>query len=219
MKKVFPSLDALCHERGTYFAPVDLRWGINDAQVNAGHVIRLCLDYIVKSSPFFICLLGERYGSHRPIDAKPLPSKYNDLSPDADWLDKNYVVAASAGYDWLSKEEYQSCSVVELEVIQAAFLSNNQYCRFYFRQQDHVDDLFTDLPPQEREEKLQVYLSETDHAHQKVRDLKTCIAKKGLSIKYFRTPEELGRLVLEDWQQIIDLLYPPLEELISESGQ
>ena len=43
----------------TYFAPIDLRWGINKNQSQAGRVISLCLDYIKTGSPYFICLLGE----------------------------------------------------------------------------------------------------------------------------------------------------------------
>ena len=44
---------------GTYFAPIDLRWGINKNQSQEGRVISLCLDYIQNGAPYFICLLGE----------------------------------------------------------------------------------------------------------------------------------------------------------------
>ena len=66
VKQVFPKLEQICRSRCTYFAPVDLRWGITDEQAGSGDVIRLCLDYIVKSRPYFIGLIGERYGSHQP---------------------------------------------------------------------------------------------------------------------------------------------------------
>ena len=102
MKKVFPRINALCHERGTYCAPVDLRWGINDSQTNSGLIIQLCLDYIDRCAPFFICLVGERYGSHRPVEQEPLPVHYDDLNPSCHWLDRNLVIASSAGYDWVS---------------------------------------------------------------------------------------------------------------------
>ena len=101
MKKVFPRINALCHERGTYCAPVDLRWGINDSQTNSGLIIQLCLDYIDRCAPFFICLVGERYGSHRPVEQDPLPAHYDDLNPSCHWLDRNLVIASSAGYDWV----------------------------------------------------------------------------------------------------------------------
>lgn len=35
---------------------------------------------------------------------------------------------------------------------------------------------------------------------------------KGLPVKYFRTNEELGNLVLSDWKEVLDETYPPLVE-------
>ncbi len=46
VKHVFPQLELLCQDRWTYFAPVDLRWGITDEQATRGQVIKMCLDYI-----------------------------------------------------------------------------------------------------------------------------------------------------------------------------
>ncbi|XP_065179425.1 tetratricopeptide repeat protein 41-like [Sycon ciliatum] len=66
VKRVFPKLEQLCRLRGTYFAPVDLRWGITEEQAGSGDIIRLCLDYVAKSRPYFLGLIGERYGSHQP---------------------------------------------------------------------------------------------------------------------------------------------------------
>ena len=215
MKKVFPRIDALCRERGTYCAPIDLRWGINDSQVNQGLVIQLCLDYIQKCSPFFICLLGERYGCCREEDATSLPNTYKDLPEDADWLDKNFMVAASGGYDWILKPAYQHCSVTELEILQTAFIGNTEFCRFYFRQPDHVDELFQGDSDEIRQERLEVYTMESEYKNLRVRDLKARIVKKGLPVKYFRTPQELADLVLEDWTMIVEQLYPQFEDMLS----
>ncbi|XP_070559768.1 tetratricopeptide repeat protein 41-like [Ptychodera flava] len=218
VKKIFPQLDKLCRNRGSYFAPVDLQWGINDEQTSSGNVIALCLDYINRCTPYFICLLGERYGSHRPMDAPPLPKNFRDLSDDAHWLDKNFLVAANNGYSWILQESHQTSSVTELEIIQAAFLNENTHCHFYVRQTAHVDYLFTDLPEEEREEKLKKYSSESDYAEIKMRDLKQRIAKKGLPIKFFKTPQELGDLVLEDWTNVIDTTCPDITDLVREMG-
>ena len=51
-------------------------------------------------------------------DAPPLPERYSDLPSDADWLDRNFLVAASGGYDWVLEDSYQHCSVTELEIMQ-----------------------------------------------------------------------------------------------------
>jgi hypothetical protein len=41
---------------------VDLRWGITDEQKAEGQVLPICLAEIKRCRPYFIGLLGERYG-------------------------------------------------------------------------------------------------------------------------------------------------------------
>lgn len=158
VKYVFPQLNSLCHQRGTYFAPVDLRWGISEDQSHAADVVSLCLDYIKHCHPFFICLLGERYGTYRSIDQPPLPSEVDpgEKYSDFDWLGKNFLVAAAKGHDWILQKAYQNCSITELEIIEAAFRNDNQFCRFYIRDVRHIEDKYRDLPQEERKKKLQV---------------------------------------------------------------
>jgi hypothetical protein len=217
MKKVFPAIDALCRERGTYCAPVDLRWGINDNQTSSGQIINLCLDYVTKCAPFFICILGERYGSFRPQNSPPLPKSYKDLPPDAHWMDKNLLVSAASGYDWVATDEYSGCSVTALEIAQRNFLSSefgDQFSFYYIRQQEHLDQLFTNLPEEERLKKLKLFQPESGYCTTQVHELKAHIAKRGLLLKYFKTPEELSLLVLKDWKAVVDCLYPPFYDEI-----
>ncbi len=60
---VFPRIKAYCKQRGVEFVPIDLRWGITEKQAENGKTLEICLKGIDRSRPFFICLLGERYGS------------------------------------------------------------------------------------------------------------------------------------------------------------
>ncbi|MCD6430398.1 MAG: NACHT domain-containing protein [Deltaproteobacteria bacterium] len=62
VKKIFPQLRKLCMERGVGFTEVDLRWGVTRDQAERGEVLPICLDEITKCRPYFIGLLGERYG-------------------------------------------------------------------------------------------------------------------------------------------------------------
>ena len=62
VKEVFPELRRKCAKRFVTFTEVDLRWGITEAQANEGQVLPLCLAEIERSRPYFIGLLGERYG-------------------------------------------------------------------------------------------------------------------------------------------------------------
>src|SRR5205809_6803556 len=62
IKKVFPQLRKRCESRGVTWGEVDLRWGITDEQAAEGQVLPICLAEIERSRPYFIGLLGERYG-------------------------------------------------------------------------------------------------------------------------------------------------------------
>jgi hypothetical protein len=61
-KHVFPALRKLCESRGIVWSEVDLRWGITEEQSHRGEVLPICLDEIHRCRPYFIGLLGERYG-------------------------------------------------------------------------------------------------------------------------------------------------------------
>ncbi len=60
--KVFPVLREVAAKRDVMVVPVDLRWGITDEEAESGKVIQICLQEIENSRPFFIGLLGDRYG-------------------------------------------------------------------------------------------------------------------------------------------------------------
>src|SRR2546430_15912770 len=62
VKQVFPELRRLCEVRGVGWGEVDLRWGIPDEVKAEGRVLPLCLAEIDHCRPFFIGILGERYG-------------------------------------------------------------------------------------------------------------------------------------------------------------
>ncbi|KAJ7342699.1 hypothetical protein OS493_040655, partial [Desmophyllum pertusum] len=95
--RIFPQLNRICRERGTSFIPVDLRWNKTQSQQNSEHVLRMCLDSIGRCAPFFICLLGDRYGVHRAAE-----SEVKDPATE-EWLDRNFETAAACGYDWYLK--------------------------------------------------------------------------------------------------------------------
>ena len=65
VKFTFPQLRKLCESRGVVWGEVDLRWGVTDEQKAEGKVLPLCLEEIHRCRPYFIGLLGERYG-HAP---------------------------------------------------------------------------------------------------------------------------------------------------------
>lgn len=217
LREIFPEIHKLCKLRGGNFLPYDIRWNPNGDEAASGNLLKLNLDYISKSSPFFICLLGESYGPYRYMEKPPLQKKIRNVEDldDMDWMDKNYLMAASAGYTWVLQESHQNTSFTELEIIQAAFLCDNRHCHFYFRQPEHLDVKFGHLSEEKRIKLSKVHLPENEYADLSIRDLKQRIVKKALPVKYYRTNEELGRHVIKDWTAVIDVVYPALEHPLS----
>lgn len=61
-KFVFPRIYEYCNARKIEFYPIDLRWGIQEKDSKNGLVMSTCLEQIDESRPFFIGILGSRYG-------------------------------------------------------------------------------------------------------------------------------------------------------------
>ncbi|XP_075246975.1 tetratricopeptide repeat protein 41-like [Convolutriloba macropyga] len=203
VKKIFPQLNLLCVEKGSRFEPLDLRWGISEAQREKGHLIQSCLDYVRHCSPYFICLLGERYGSHRDPKSDLLPRSLEDLEAEPHWLDKNLVVAAVTGnYSFiLNNTDNHFASITELEITYRLTLQNPEKMFFYLR--TPIDfDKFNDS---ERDEKKKKFGSESEYAATRLKNLKRKIRSYvPLSqIREYTTVEELGKLVFDDWSELI----------------
>jgi WD40 repeat protein len=62
VKVVFPNLRNWCEERRLQLVDIDLRWGVTKEEADHGKAIEICLQEIDGSRPFFVCLLGNRYG-------------------------------------------------------------------------------------------------------------------------------------------------------------
>ena len=63
VERVFPQVREWCHGRGVSFTEIDLRWGITEEQSRAGRVLPICLAEVDACHPFFLGMLGGRYGS------------------------------------------------------------------------------------------------------------------------------------------------------------
>ena len=84
VRKVFTGLRARLKDRFVELVDVDLRWGITIEQAERGQVLPICLVEIERARPFFVGMLGERYGWVPPADAYA-----TDLIERQPWLDKH----------------------------------------------------------------------------------------------------------------------------------
>lgn len=108
IKRTFPRFQDFCEKLGVNFASVDLRWGITEQQASEGKILPICFQEIDNCSPFFLGIIGERYGS----TIGELPGDF--LSTQA-WL-----------------QPYQNRSVTELEIIYGALHRDPQQTKAYF---------------------------------------------------------------------------------------
>jgi nephrocystin-3 len=113
MTQTWPELRRFCRERQVEFVEVDLRWGIAEEQSTRKETLKLCLDEIRHCRPFFVGLLGERYGWTPGEDAFTA-----DLKEEQPWLN-----------------DLSGKSVTELEILHGV-LNNPEMAHrsfFYFR--------------------------------------------------------------------------------------
>ncbi len=112
VKKVFPELRRICDERFVSFTEVDLRWGITEEAAAEGKVLPICLEEIHNCRPYFIGMLGERYG----------------------WVPDTVPPEVLKDEPWIQEHE-GSISVTELEILHGV-LNNPEmdgHSFFYFR--------------------------------------------------------------------------------------
>ena len=203
---VFPELRERCAKRRLHLVDVDLRWGVTEEEAERGKVLEICLDEIERCRPFFIGLLGERYG----------------------WVPPTYDVPDEPGYDWVREFE-PGHSITAMEIYHGVLRNPAMASRafFYFR-----DPAFlSDVP----EEHRAVFLPENPEAAEKLKRLKDdfhqyCPVFENYPCAYggvgedrkviLRGLEAFGQRVLEDLWSAITQEYPeevaPPDELAVE---
>lgn len=114
IKKVFPRLQVEAEKHNVFLTPLDLRWGVTEEETKSGKVIQVCLQEIENSRPFFIGIIGNRYG----------------WCPTREELEKNGILRERWGH-WLEKDISKGLSVTEIEM-QYGVLRSEEKCDAYF---------------------------------------------------------------------------------------
>ena len=118
---IFPLIKGECDKLGVPFSVIDLRWGITEEDQARGNVVDLCLEEIKHCKPYFIGLVGNRYGW--------CPDKYEDELKEK--------------YGFIKENEDKS--VTELEMILGAIGAENKTrCFFYYKDQKLFEDYTSD---------------------------------------------------------------------------
>jgi tetratricopeptide (TPR) repeat protein len=182
VRRVFPQLRKLCEDRGVVWGEVDLRWGVTDEQQAEAKVLPICLAEIRRCRPYFIGLLGERYGWVPDGDGFP-----------ATLLEREPWLAGQRGH-----------SVTEMEIYHGVLNDGSMagHAFFYLRDPTYLDR----LPPEARREDFGC-ASPADA--ERLRALKQRLRTSGLQVREnYSNAAALGELVLADLTAVIDGAFP-----------
>lgn len=154
--KVLPRIREFIKQYGETIELCDLRWGIDSTNMSesesTGKILQVCFDEIDNSRPFFIGLLGDRYG----------------------WIPNSDLVRDILAAQGKVIPESTGKSVTEMEILYGAFLSGNDENQsvFYFRTIEKRKRFF------ERSTLPEIYLSQNREDKKKIRALKNKIEAK-----------------------------------------
>lgn len=177
---VFPELRERLEQLGLEFFDVDLRWGVpsKDANGETANSWEYCRQWIDRVDPFFVCILGQRYGW------VPTPSQFRDPNEK-------------------KQQEQEPRSITDLEV-RYAFLTNHRKDRSYFYLRKTLVPNSNQpaneyIDPPEFQDRLTNLKTEVLQCGRPVRHYQCCWTGQG-----FTEMEEFGRLVLDDlWSGVL----------------
>ena len=180
--RIFPQISELCNKRGVEFVPLDLRWGINEDAAKEGRVVETCLREVDDARPFFIGIIGHRYG----------------WMPNEDDLG-NWSSELKKRYPWLKEAMQNSMSITEMEIQHAVLMrkDNEQMnAAFYLRSEKMP------IPSSYKEISGSI-------AEQKLKRLKDAICgQKQFKAEHYDSVNELANMVLKDVTEFIDKVFP-----------
>ncbi|WP_028645235.1 tetratricopeptide repeat protein [Nocardioides sp. URHA0020] len=205
VKRVFPVVRRLCEERGVAWSEVDLRWGVTDEQKAEGAVLPICLAEIDRSRPYFLGLLGQRYG----------------------WVPEELPTGLSDQLPWLGS--LPGTSVTEMEVLHGVLndVDATGHAFFHLRDPAWVDTrppeeqlVLGELPSAEETAALGVTGAEAAAGvrRQRLAELKQRVQDSPHPCATYADPADLGRQVLAELTALVERLFP-LEEVPAEAGR
>ncbi|CAE1160308.1 NPHP3 [Acanthosepion pharaonis] len=198
IKKTFQEINRKCLERGIFFTYVDLRWGISKEQTDDGKTVAICLKEIDRCRPYFVCLLGNRFGWSQKMD------KTDELLNGS----INYAIASDGNFAWIEEHRYGS-SVTQLEIYHGVLNdvpNRKDRSSFYLRQPLVANEM--------NGEDFKVYEAESTWHHERQQSLRETIKQTpGLNVKEYKTKDEVCKYIKKDVIQWLESDFPKGSEL------
>lgn len=208
INEVFPSVREYCYDRGITFSEIDLRIGVSEDESKEGRTLEICLEEIERSRPFFIGIVGERYG-WRPKQEDQKIGNPRLKAHFGRWSQK----------DWSATAMEMMYAVLDDNVSNSDEFK--KYCRFYLRNPSLTEKIFNEhrgkLPSLTEGD----YYSTDSTETAKLKELRKLIKEK-MGPEQYSDYSELGgsggfaELVRDHLIGMIDNKFPPRER---ERGQ
>lgn len=179
--KTFPALRAKYRARGVELFEVDLRWGITREQQERGETLPTLLAEVDRCRPYFIGLLGDRYGWVPPVSAL------------TDKLKADYPILAEA----------EGASVTAMEITHGVLANPDTAARSCFFERDPTWDWRAMLDDADRATASE----EPEAARARLADLKAMIRQKARVEPYAR-PAEIGEKVTAALDALLAARFP-----------
>ena len=126
IKNIFPELRNEAHKRNVSLIEVDLRWGISEEDSKNGKILDICFEEIDNSIPFFIGIIGNRYG----------------------WCPQEGDVNEGncKHFNFISKYIHRKLSATEMEIQYGVLDRDEPIYASFFINKKLVDEKFIDYP-------------------------------------------------------------------------
>lgn len=189
VKCIFPQIKEYCESRFLKFVAVDLRWGITEEESRNGLVLSSCIEEVDNCRPFFIGILGSRYGW------SPTATELQMLRPS---LDRER--------EWIERKISETASITEMEIDYAVLRDMDiPHAAFFIRADSvEIDDDFREAHGSEAEAKLAKLKA-------KIR------AQSKYPVNDYESVEQLGEMVRQQLMEMIDSEYPVSDTDLIES--
>jgi tetratricopeptide (TPR) repeat protein len=190
MTHAFQRLRKLCDSLEIVWGEVDLRWGITDEQRVNEEVLPICLSEIEACRPYFVGILGERYG----------------------WVCESFSQDLIERYPWIGGLAGRSITDLEFQhgALRCPALSRRAF--FYFRARDSGHPVNGSPETSFNDERL-TEDNQSDSSNNvqtaSLDRLKGQVRASGLPLRDgYSDPKELGELVFQDLECVIREDFP-----------
>ena len=182
VKKIFPLIKNEAEQRFVTVTELDLRWGITQEESRSGKVLDICLKEIDNSKPFFIGIVGNRYGW--------CPS-FDDLKSDEELLNQ---------YPQVAEYLQHGISITEMEMQYAVLSNTKSKCNALFLLKDDMS-FETKADDIEREKLLSLRTAIYKYATQ-------ADSSSYIQVVNYSSLEQLGNAVQSFFRHLLDTYYP-----------